>query len=131
EPGDHNVTFSGNPVACAAGLAGIEVLLEEKLHENALRVGNFIMNKLKDAAPKVVGEVRGRGLFIGVEIVKDGKKPDPDATKRIREEMFRRGYIIGTGGIFGNVVRVQPPLVVTVEQADRMTDDLLDVMRSL
>jgi 4-aminobutyrate aminotransferase len=131
EPGDHNVTFSGNPVACAAALAGIEVLLEEKLHENALKVGNFIMGKLRDASLKSVGEVRGRGLFIGIEIVKEGKKPDPEATKRIGNEMFKRGYIMGTGGIFGNVVRIEPPLIVTMEQADKMTDDLIDVIKGL
>ncbi len=130
EPGDHNVTFSGNPVACAAGLAGIEVMLEEKLHENALKVGNFIMKKLRDASLSSIGEVRGRGLFIGVELVKDGKKPDTELTKKVKNEMFKRGYIIGTGGMFSNVVRIEPPLTVTEEQADMMTDDLLDIIKS-
>lgn len=131
EPGDHNVTFSGNPVACAAGLAGIEVMLEEKLHENAYKVGEFIMKKLRDSPLPVIGEVRGKGLFIGVELVKNGKEPNAELTKKVSEEMFKRGYIIGTGGMFGNVVRIEPPLTVTMEQADMMTDDLLDSLKSL
>ena len=130
EPGDHNVTFSGNPVACAAGLAGIEVMLEERLHENAHKVGEFIMKKLRDASLDAIGEVRGRGLFIGIELVKDGKKPNTELTKKVKDEMFKRGYIIGTGGMFGNVIRIEPPLTVTEEQADKMTDDLIDIIKS-
>ncbi len=129
EPGDHNVTFSGNPVACAAGLAGIEVLLEEKLHENALKVGELIMSKLRDSSLSIIGEVRGRGLFIGVELVKEDKKPNPEATKKVKDLMFKKGYIIGTGGMFGNVVRIEPPLSVSAEQADKMTDDLIESIK--
>jgi 4-aminobutyrate aminotransferase-like enzyme len=114
-PGDHNSTFSANPIACAAGAAGLEVLTDEHLADNARQLGEVMtsrLNEIKQEYP-IIGDVRGRGLFIGAELVADAisKKPMKDFAEKIKDSMFKANVIIGTGGIFGNVVRFEPPLV--------------------
>jgi 4-aminobutyrate aminotransferase len=121
EPGDFFSTFGGNPLCAAAGLASLEVLRKERLVQNSARRGQQMMKLLHEGTksdPKV-GEIRGKGLMIGVELVRDGKKTpaDKEATA-IKMEMKRRGYLIGVGGIHRNVLRVQPPLVITAEEVE-------------
>ncbi|HEX4486294.1 MAG TPA: aspartate aminotransferase family protein [Terriglobales bacterium] len=122
KPGDHLSTFGGNPVSCAAALANIEFMQEENLAARATDTGNYAMAKLKDMQKEnsLIGEVRGLGLMIGVELVKDKKlTPATAEAEAIRASLLKQGVLAGVGGVFGNVVRFQPPLVITREQIDR------------
>lgn len=123
EPFRHGHTFGGNPLGCAAALTNIEVIEEEGLVERAKRMGAYILGRLREMMEKhsLIGDVRGRGLLIGVEIVEDrqSKRPGVEEAERICAEAFRRGlYIIRMGAYGTAVLRVAPPLVITEEQAD-------------
>lgn len=121
KPGDHLSTFGGNPVACAASLANIRVMEEENLPTRAAEIGEYAMNKLRDIQKQnpLIGEVRGLGLMIGVELVRDEKlTPANTEAEAIRDALLRQGVLVGVGGVYGNVVRFQPPLVITKEQID-------------
>jgi 4-aminobutyrate aminotransferase len=128
-PGAHASTFGGNPVSCAAALATIR-LLKTQYVQNAATVGEYLMNGLRELAKKhdLIGDVRGRGLMIGVEFVRDRKTKERAVEQRnaVVQAMFRRGVLILGAG--KNAVRFAPPLVITREQADtilRLFDDSL------
>jgi 4-aminobutyrate aminotransferase len=125
-PGSHASTFGGNPVAVAAALATLEVIEKENLLENSARVGKHILTRMADwpSRHKLVGDVRGRGLMIGVDIVKDQSTKDYAALERDRivEMAFEKGVLfLGCGP---STIRVCPPLVVTHEEADVAVDVL-------
>jgi 4-aminobutyrate aminotransferase len=118
-PGAHASTFGGNPVACAAALETIR-LLEEKYVANAARMGEYIMGRLADWPHKhpLVGHVRGRGLMIGVELVKnqETREPNPEARHKVIEKAFHQGLLVlGCGE---STVRLMPPLIIEREHAD-------------
>jgi 4-aminobutyrate aminotransferase / (S)-3-amino-2-methylpropionate transaminase / 5-aminovalerate transaminase len=122
KPGDHLSTFGGNPVACAASLANIEFMLEENLPAKATEAGEYAMKKLRDLQKQnpIIGEVRGLGLMIGVELVRDEKlTPANTEAEAIRDSLLKQGVLVGVGGVYGNVVRFQPPLIITKQQIDR------------
>ncbi len=122
KPGDHLSTFGGNPISCAAALANIEFIQRENLLAKATETGNYVMAKLRDLQKQnpLIGDVRGLGLMIGVELVKDQKKtPATAEADAIRESLFRNGVLVGVGGVYGNVIRFQPPLVISRAQIDR------------
>ena len=118
-PGAHASTFGGNPVACAAALETI-ALIEEGLMENAARQGDFLMAQLKAMQTRrpEIGDVRGKGLMIGVELVKPGTKqePAPDAAEQLVQTCFQKGLLLLRCG--ASSVRLCPPLVITREQAE-------------
>lgn len=121
EPGDLFSTFGGNPVSCAAGLATIEVIKRERLVRNSAKRGEQMIKLLRESSTKrpQVGEVRGKGLMIGVELVKDSKKtPAVKEALVVRQEMRSRGFLVGVGGIHRNVLRIQPPLIITAEEIE-------------
>jgi 4-aminobutyrate aminotransferase/(S)-3-amino-2-methylpropionate transaminase len=122
EPGDHLSTFGGNPVCCAAALANIEYIQEEDLASRASKQGEYVMRRLDELKHKhqLIGEVRGKGLMIGMELVKDRqtKEPAPSETVKIRELCRQKGVLVGHGGTLGNVLRIQPPLVISQSQLD-------------
>ncbi len=129
-------TFGGNPLATAGGVANLDYLLSHDLQANALARGAQLMDRLHLLAEKlaVVGEVRGRGLMIAVELVRPGgKDPHPEAASAALEGCRRRGVLIGRGGVHGNVLRISPPLSVTAEEVDEaggaITDALMDLTR--
>jgi 4-aminobutyrate aminotransferase-like enzyme len=125
KPGDHLSTFGGNPISCAAAAANIEYMLEERLPEQTLEKGEYLMDRLRGLqnSQPLIGEVRGLGLMVGLELVQDEKlTPAAAEAEAVREHCLARGVLVGVGGIFGNVVRVQPPLVITREQLDRAVD---------
>jgi 4-aminobutyrate aminotransferase len=127
KPGDHLSTFGGNPVSCAAALANLDVLQEEDLAGQAERRGTQIRRRLEAFQERhpLIGEVRGLGLMIGVELVEDRQlTPAAAAARRIRAVCREQGVLIGLGGMFGNVLRLQPPLVLTSAEADRACDVL-------
>jgi len=118
-PGAHASTFGGNPVACAAALATIR-LLEEKYVANAARMGEYILSRLADWPHKhpLVGQVRGRGLMIGIELVKnqETREPNPEARLQVIEKAFHKGLLVlGCGE---STVRLMPPLIIEREHAD-------------
>jgi len=128
-PGAHASTFGGNPVSCAAALVTIK-LLREQFVQNAATVGEHLMNGLRALQDKhpIIGDVRGRGLMIGVELVRDRKTKERAADERnaVVQAMFRRGVLILGAG--RNAVRFAPPLVLSKTQADdvlRVFDEAL------
>ena len=113
-------TFGGNPLATTGALANLEYLLEHDLQTNSQKVGQQLMNGIRNLADEVpaIGEVRGKGLMIGVELVKPGsKEPDSPVTAEIMERAREKGLLIGKGGLLGNVLRIAPPLSLTEEEA--------------
>jgi 4-aminobutyrate aminotransferase-like enzyme len=122
QPGELGSTNGGNPVSARAGLAAIEIIEREGLVDNAARLGEMMMAEFRRMATQIepLGDVRGMGLAIGLELVADkaSKKPAPELTKRIVQEAYRRGLcLIAPIGMYGNVIRVAPPLVITEDQA--------------
>ncbi len=133
-PGSHLSTFGGNPVSCAAALANIEVMQDEKLPENASARGAQLMDALRPLENELVlvGELRGRGLMIGLELVKDANKtPAVDAAKEVKKRCREAGILIGVGGTFANVVRLQPPLILVEDEAVQIIDILSKVLRDV
>jgi 4-aminobutyrate aminotransferase len=125
-PGAHASTFGGNPVACAAALVTIE-LLQRELVDNAARMGAYLMERLRQwpARFPIVGDVRGLGLMIGIELVRDqtSKEKLPSGLRdRVVELAFRRGLLILGAG--DNVLRLCPPLIITRDQCDFALDTL-------
>jgi 4-aminobutyrate aminotransferase len=118
-PGAHASTFGGNPVSCAAALQTI-ALLREGLIRNAETVGAHMLGRLRELMDKheIIGDVRGKGLMIGVELVRDRRTKERAVTERneVVQAMFRRGVLVLGAG--RNAVRFAPPLVLTREQAD-------------
>jgi 4-aminobutyrate aminotransferase-like enzyme len=126
-PGDHLSTFGGNPVSCAAALANIEVMVDEGLPGRAARQGERLMRRLNAFKEKcrLVGDVRGRGLMIGVELVTGSdNSPAVDEAKQVRELCREKGVLFGLGGALGNVLRIQPPLIISDAEADKAADVL-------
>ncbi|ASJ15261.1 acetyl ornithine aminotransferase family protein [Thermococcus radiotolerans] len=115
------LTPAANPVISAAAYATLRIIEEENLLQNALRVGGFIQKRLREMQEEyeVIGDVRGKGLMIGAEIVKPDGKPDPELTGKVCWRAFELGLILPSYGMFGNVVRITPPLVITEELAEK------------
>ncbi|HFQ93414.1 MAG TPA: aminotransferase class III-fold pyridoxal phosphate-dependent enzyme, partial [Anaerolineae bacterium] len=126
-------TYGGNPVSCAIGTAVLDVIEEEKLQENALAVGNYLLAGLRRLQAKhpLIGDVRGRGLYIGVELVRSRKTLEPADTEAhaIVNAMKERGILLSTDGPLHNVLKIKPPLVFTKENADFLVETL-DVVLS-
>jgi 4-aminobutyrate aminotransferase len=129
-PGAHASTFGGNPVACSAALVTI-ALLEESLLENAARMGAHIMDRLRQWPARFpnVGDVRGLGLMIGVELVRDQRTKDkaPQLRDRVLDLAFQRGLLVLGAG--DNTLRLCPPLVITRDQCDFAIDTLEECLR--
>ncbi len=121
-------TFGGNPVAMAASLATIEVMEEEANPQHCAEVGSYMQQGLERLQEKypLIGDVRGMGLMQGVEMVKDrkGKEPASEAVNYLFEQTRARGLLIGKGGLYGNVLRIAPPLTATKENVDEAMDIL-------
>jgi len=128
EAGDHLSTFGGNPVCCAAALANIDFILGEDLPSLATKKGEHVMHRLEELKQKheLIGDVRGKGLMIGAELVKDreSKEPAAEETTRIRDLCREKGVLIGHGGVLGNVLRIQPPLIIPMDQLDLALDTI-------
>jgi 4-aminobutyrate aminotransferase/(S)-3-amino-2-methylpropionate transaminase len=123
QPGEHLSTFGGNPVSCAAALATIDFMEKENLAGKATIGEKLIKDKLATLKARytIIGDVRGKGLMIGIELVKDqAKTPAADAATAIRQKCLERGLLIGVGGVFANVLRLQPPLVITESELDKV-----------
>lgn len=133
ESGSHASTFGGNPVACAAALMVIDVIKAEKLLENAEKQGSHIMRWLEDLNKEreIVGDVRGKGLMIGVEFVEDKetKKPGANQAREVMLRCWRRGIATVTCGV--STLRLVPPLTITRELVDASLEIIEDVVKEV
>jgi alanine-glyoxylate transaminase/(R)-3-amino-2-methylpropionate-pyruvate transaminase len=118
----HFNTFGGNPVVCAIGKAVLEVIENDKLQENALKMGNIILSGLQKLKSKykIIGDVRGKGLMLGVEMVKDRvtKEPAKAECAQVLEYAREMGLLLGKGGLWGQSIRFAPPMCITKADAD-------------
>jgi 4-aminobutyrate aminotransferase-like enzyme len=128
-------TFGGNPVSCATGLAVLDVIQQEELQKNALQVGNKMMKGFEELIIRhpIIGDVRGAGLFIGVELVTDQKNltPATDEVAKVIEKMKDRGILLSTDGPYNNVIKIKPPIVFNENNADQVVETLDEVLRSV
>jgi alanine-glyoxylate transaminase/(R)-3-amino-2-methylpropionate-pyruvate transaminase len=128
----HFNTFAGNPVCMTQGLATLEVIDAEGIQANALRVGTHLKNRLLELQKKhpLIGEVRGMGLMLGIELVKDRvtKEPAKNQLAALMELARERGLLVGKGGYYGNVVRLKPPMCLTIDDANFLVDCLDEVL---
>ncbi len=114
-------TFGGNPLSTAGALANLKYMIDNDLQTNAYKAGQRLKSGIVDIQSRfpMIGEVRGKGLMIGVEFVSPGgKEPDGPTTAAVMEAAKERGLLIGKGGLYGNTLRIAPPLSVTEEEAD-------------
>jgi len=120
EGGSHANTFGGNPVACAAALEVINIIRDEHLLENATKQGTYVMKRLRELQEKysIIGDVRGKGLMIGVEMVKDPKTkaPGKEEANEIMKKCWRRGVALITCGV--STIRIVPPLTIKRDLLD-------------
>jgi 4-aminobutyrate aminotransferase len=134
EPTVHGTTFGGNPVSCAAAIATIETIREEKMLDNAKNNGEYLIQNLRTLQKKYpfIGDVRGVGLMIGMEFVIPGTDREPNlvAAKKVLNESLLRGLLLYPAGLHGHVIRIAPPLIVTKEQIDEATS-ILDTALAL
>jgi 4-aminobutyrate aminotransferase len=132
-PGSHASTFGGNPLSCVAASAVIDVIKEERLLENAAKQGAHIMKRLSELEENcdIVGDVRGKGLMIGMEIVgsKESKKPAPEKVNDIMTRSWKRGVNVISCGV--STIRIAPPLIITRELVDSAMDIIEDATRQV
>jgi len=132
-PGSHASTFGGNPLSCVAASAVIDVIKEERLLENATKQGAYIMKRLTELEEKcdIVGDVRGKGLMIGMEIVesKETKKPAPAKVNEIMMRSWKRGVNVISCGV--STIRIAPPLIITKDLVDSALDIIEDATRQV
>ncbi|QBI21931.1 aspartate aminotransferase family protein [Egibacter rhizosphaerae] len=127
-------TFGGNPLTCAGARANLRVLRRDDLPGNARKQGELLAQRLHEAVEPLacVGDVRGKGLMLGVELVRPGTgdpgEPAPELTSKVLEATKGRGLLIGKGGLHGNVLRITPPLSVTAEETERGAAALADAL---
>lgn len=118
EPGDHGSTFGGNPLACRAGLAVLDVFESDGLVENSYNMGQYLVNKIDDLHSDKITEIRGRGLMIGIEL--------SVGAKEINKKLFDAGYLCGTAGT--STLRILPPLIITKAEIDLFINVLKEVL---
>ena len=130
--GAHGTTFGGNPVACAAALAVLEVFENDNVLENCRQMGKRLMKGLQSLAQKYdfIGEVRGLGLMLAIEMIipGGGKTPNPEAAMSVLENALQRGLVAYMAGLYGQVVRFMPPLTLNSEQVDEALNILEESM---
>ena len=133
QTGTHGGTYGGNAIACAAGVASIKAMRDEKMPENARIRGEQLLNHLRRIQLDfpIIGDVRGLGLMIGVEFRTPDRKPDKTTTKAVVTECFNRKLLLLTCGTYDNVIRWIPPLIVTEKEIDEAVDIFCDAMKSV
>ncbi len=127
-------TFAGSPVACAAGMAVLDIIEDEHLMENAHTVGCHLKDGFKILSQQYpeLGAVRGEGLFLGVDLVSDkDQSPAPGLAARVVNELRKRRILISASGPHGHVLKIRPPLPFTTEHADLLLAATDDVMKAL
>ncbi|HEY9188034.1 MAG TPA: aspartate aminotransferase family protein [Ignavibacteria bacterium] len=134
-PGEMSSTTGGNPVSCAAGLAVLNIIEKENLVENSAKIGELMKNRLVNLAEKssYIGDVRGKGLVMGIEFVNDkkSKEPSPEKTVEFINRCAEKGVIFGRVGWYGNVIRVAPPLVIKEDEANEALEVIQSVIEDM
>ena len=130
-PGSHSSTFGGNGMSVAAGLAHVRYILEHDLMTRSTVLGEHAMKRLTELKDRydIIGDVRGKGLMIGVEIVKSKKTKEPLYVPQIQGLAWKKGLMMITAGMFGNVFRIAPPIVISLEQLDLGMDIFEQVIK--
>jgi 4-aminobutyrate aminotransferase len=132
-PGSHASTFGGNPVSCAAALAVLDVIKDEQLLDNASMQGDHVMKRLEEfrQTSRIVGDVRGRGLMIGIELVEDKetRKPAPKKASEVMLRSWKRGVTVVTCGV--STLRIVPPLTIQTDLLDSALDILEDTINEV
>jgi len=128
-------TLAAPPLACVRALTMINIIQQEKLANNATRVGEHIVKRLREIAEvyPLIGDVRGKGLIIGIELVRDYKTKEPaqEEAKNVMENAYKKGLLIGISGPYKNVLKLSPPLILTEEQADAGLDMLESSLKEI
>lgn len=131
----HFNTFGGNPFISRVGRAVLETIEEDQLQENSLVVGGYLLGKLKQLEEKydLIGEVRGMGLMLGIELVTDRETKEPATAECVAvwNKSKDLGLLLGKGGLFGNVLRIKPPMCITKEDADFLCEVLEEAIGTL
>jgi 4-aminobutyrate aminotransferase len=121
--GTHLLTAGGHPVSCAAALATIDVIEEEKLSENSVNVGSYMKKRFLEIAGRheLIGDVRAAGLILGIELVKNTETREPAAreTAKLCYQAWKNSLLTAYVGLNSNVLEITPPLTLTIEQAER------------
>lgn len=123
--GAHGTTFGGNPVSCAAAIATIDSIEKNRILENAVKAGRYAMGRLlamKNKYPSLIGDVRGLGLMIGIELINNDGSPSKERLKKVIEKCLEKGLIIVECGIDKNIARLMPPLIVTEKEMQKALD---------
>lgn len=130
-PGSHSSTFGGNGIAMAAGIAHVREIFDERLPERARLLGAHAIKRLNEMKAKydIIGDVRGKGLMIGVEMVKSKSTKEPLLVPEMQGAVWRKGLMMITAGMYGNVFRIAPPLVISQKQLDAGLDIFEDAVR--
>jgi alanine-glyoxylate transaminase/(R)-3-amino-2-methylpropionate-pyruvate transaminase len=128
----HFNTFGGNPISATQGLATLEIIDRDDIQRNAREVGGHLKSRLLELQQRqpLIGEVRGMGLMLGVELVRDRQSKEPATTETadVLELAKQRGLLLGKGGLFGNTLRIKPPMCLTRDDADFLVDCLDEVL---
>lgn len=131
----HFNTYGGNPISMTQGLATLEVIEEEGIQQNALEIGNYLKEALEALQEKhpLIGDIRGMGLMLGVELVRCPKSKEPASTEAaaVMEKMKHQGVLIGKGGLYGNTLRIKPPMCITKDDAEYLVTSLDIVLSEL
>jgi 4-aminobutyrate aminotransferase len=127
-PATHGTTFGGNPVACRAGLATMRIVQKENLMARAVDVGNYIQSRFRQAQKELpaIGDVRGKGLMIGVELIRADGSPAIEITKALTQDAGTSGVVLTKCG--ASTLRFAPPLIITREQAKEGVDTVLEIL---
>jgi len=126
----HFNTFGGNPLACSVGSAVLRVIDEEKLQENSAKVGTYMIEQLMTIGSRLIGDIRGQGLMIGIELIEqDGRPLNATAMGDIFEKTKDYGILVGKGGLRGNVLRIKPPMCISKSDADTAVEVIGRVLR--
>lgn len=127
-------TFGGNPLSTAGALANLNFMLDNDLQTNAKKIGEHMFGRLREyqESSAIVGDVRGKGLMMGIELVEPGgTKPAPALAGKVMEETKKRSLLIGKGGLYGNTLRVSPPMTISMEQADDGCTRLIESLEAI
>jgi 4-aminobutyrate aminotransferase/(S)-3-amino-2-methylpropionate transaminase len=134
-PGSLGGTFGGNPLSCVAALKVMEIIKRDKIVERSARLGNLISKRLNEMEEKydLIGDVRGKGPMMAMELVKDRetKEPAVEETKKILEKALNKGLLLLKAGLYGNVVRLHPPLTIENQYIDKGLDILDETIREV
>ncbi|MCK4962502.1 MAG: aminotransferase class III-fold pyridoxal phosphate-dependent enzyme, partial [Anaerolineales bacterium] len=127
-PAAQGTTFGGNPIACRAGLASLRIIQEQDLMAHASEVGNYIQNRFRKAQKElpIIGDVRGKGLMVGVELIDADGSPAGEIIKAVIKEIGARGIALTKCGV--SSLRFAPPLIITQEQATEGVDRIIELL---